>query len=442
MSENSVTIPDELTMQIVALLWNGLGAQPTTTNSENLSIGIKINGDNYALWSTLMKKAIGVNNVSQYPTSKTLWDGLAITYGSETNSLQIFDLHKKANSLKQGADTIEECWNKLQNIWMTIYRRDPNPMKDLEGIKIYNKKLHEQRLYQLLTAIDDKLEPIKRDILKRDPLPSIETAYATIRREIARLNILKPDISEISMSSEIGLGLVAKESIGRTKTPQNKEREDKPKLYCSHCKMKRNTKETCGKLFGYPKWWEDNHKEKSESRGKGATAIRNQSVDVEPVASEHQGETIGFGGMTVGMNVTDGSNIIMNVNTCKSITLPAFLTVTDLCRVLEPVILPSASNQAVKQRLLNFFCSLSTVLAFAYCLSRQFFTIGSGDGVVYSTYDVVICFGSLIQQTQKYFADKKDPSDARTIHDLEVQMEVERRSRQELEPRRIRKERR
>ncbi|KAI3811890.1 hypothetical protein L1987_16586 [Smallanthus sonchifolius] len=35
----------------------------------------------------------------------------------------------------------------------------------------------------------------------------------------------------------------------------------------------------------------------------------------------------------------------------------------------EPVILPSASSQAAKQRLLNFVRSLSTVLAFAYCLS-------------------------------------------------------------------------
>ncbi|KAI3685960.1 hypothetical protein L1987_79629 [Smallanthus sonchifolius] len=62
-----------------------------------------------------------------------------------------------------------------------------------------------------------------------------------------------------------------------------------------------------------------------------------------------------------------------------------------ICRVLEPVILPSASSQAIKQRLLNFVRSLSTVLAFAYCLS------------------------SLIQQTQKFFAEKKNPSDARTM---------------------------
>ncbi|MFS7940139.1 hypothetical protein Hanom_Chr05g00460161 [Helianthus anomalus] len=41
-----------------------------------------------------------------------------------------------------------------------------------------------------------------------------------------------------------------------------------------------------------------------------------------------------------------------------------------ICKVLKPVILPSASSQAVKQRLLNFVRSLSTVSAFAYCLSR------------------------------------------------------------------------
>ncbi|KAJ9567789.1 hypothetical protein OSB04_003755 [Centaurea solstitialis] len=62
-----------------------------------------------------------------------------------------------------------------------------------------------------------------------------------------------------------------------------------------------------------------------------------------------------------------------------------------ICRVLDPVILPSAPSQAVKQRLLNFVRSLSTVLAFAYCLS------------------------SLIQQTQNFFAEKKEPGDARSM---------------------------
>ncbi|ONK76668.1 uncharacterized protein A4U43_C03F30780 [Asparagus officinalis] len=42
-----------------------------------------------------------------------------------------------------------------------------------------------------------------------------------------------------------------------------------------------------------------------------------------------------------------------------------------LCRALGPVSLSSAASQAVKKRLLNFVQSLSTVLAFAYCLTRH-----------------------------------------------------------------------
>ncbi|KAK2659916.1 hypothetical protein Ddye_006449 [Dipteronia dyeriana] len=57
---------------------------------------------------------------------------------------------------------------------------------------------------------------------------------------------------------------------------------------------------------------------------------------------------------------------------------------TLICRALDPVVLPSEASQAVKQRLLNFVRSLSTVLAFAYCLS------------------------SLIQQAHKFFMETKD----------------------------------
>lgn len=39
-------------------------------------------------------------------------------------------------------------------------------------------------------------------------------------------------------------------------------------------------------------------------------------------------------------------------------------------RALDPVIIPTEAGQIVKQRLLNFVRSLSTVLGFAYCLSR------------------------------------------------------------------------
>ncbi|XP_057961733.1 mechanosensitive ion channel protein 2, chloroplastic isoform X2 [Malania oleifera] len=62
-----------------------------------------------------------------------------------------------------------------------------------------------------------------------------------------------------------------------------------------------------------------------------------------------------------------------------------------ICRALDPVVLPSEASEVVKQRLLNFVRSLSTVLAFAYCLS------------------------SVIQQTQKLVMEANDTGDARNM---------------------------
>ncbi|KAK1404172.1 Mechanosensitive ion channel protein 2, chloroplastic [Heracleum sosnowskyi] len=64
---------------------------------------------------------------------------------------------------------------------------------------------------------------------------------------------------------------------------------------------------------------------------------------------------------------------------------------TLICRALDPVVLPSEASEIVKQRLLNFVRSLSTVLAFAYCIS------------------------SVIQQTQKYYMETNDSADTRNM---------------------------
>ncbi|KAM1091572.1 hypothetical protein FF1_019039 [Malus domestica] len=62
-----------------------------------------------------------------------------------------------------------------------------------------------------------------------------------------------------------------------------------------------------------------------------------------------------------------------------------------ICRALDPVVLSTEASQAVKKRLLDFIRSLSTVLAFAYCLS------------------------SAIQQAQKFFMESSDSSTTRNM---------------------------
>ena len=92
-------------------------------------------------------------------------------------------------------------------LWKEIDRRMPNPMTCLSDITAFNKFIQRQQLYQFLTGINSNLDKEKRDLLHMDPLPKVDIAYATIRREIARRKIMTNVSSLGSNPSEIGTGL-------------------------------------------------------------------------------------------------------------------------------------------------------------------------------------------------------------------------------------------
>ncbi|KAH6788110.1 hypothetical protein C2S52_007662 [Perilla frutescens var. hirtella] len=239
-SQTTGNIPDELTLQLATLLQNSLGLQQTQTtqNTESLNIGFKLSGDNYPLWVVLMKKAIGGRGKSLYitgdpapppisdPTYKR-WEQddqcvftwlvqnmvphLINTVSKHPTSKAVFDLHRKANTIQQEEGTLEEIWAKLQEIWMTIDKKEPNPMECPKDIETYNRIVQTQRVYQFLMALNDKYEPVKKEVLKRESLPSVETMYGMIRRETARDRILRPAVTGDDTSSGIGLSLAARD---------------------------------------------------------------------------------------------------------------------------------------------------------------------------------------------------------------------------------------
>ncbi|KAJ9560780.1 hypothetical protein OSB04_005940 [Centaurea solstitialis] len=133
----------------------------------------------------------------------------------------------------------------------------------VDDIKVYAKVRSEQKLFQFLHGLDRKFDPIKRDILRLDTLPTAETAYATVRKEAAHQNILGATTTE---SHGIATGLVAgsgeKDGVGLSGRGYRRNdgkkpfiKEDKSHLTCEECGMSRHTKEQCFRIVGYPDWW-------------------------------------------------------------------------------------------------------------------------------------------------------------------------------------------
>lgn len=92
--------------------------------------------------------------------------------------------------MKQNKDPIEVFYGKLTAVWKEIDRRVPNPMKYPEDITIYHEKTQEHRLYQFLAGLDDTFDKDRRDLINREKMPTVEEAYATIRRKVATRGIM------------------------------------------------------------------------------------------------------------------------------------------------------------------------------------------------------------------------------------------------------------
>ncbi|XP_076895647.1 uncharacterized protein LOC143548334 [Bidens hawaiensis] len=298
---------DDLSIQLANLLKNNLNTQNQNskqTLSDSLKISLKLNSQNYALWAQMIRVAIGgkskgllnhlsgepappnptddqyeqweqddlvvfswliqniepalASNLTEFPTAKALWDALVVTYSSWKGKLQTFDLHVKANDFKQNGSPLEDFWITLQGIWGEINWRDPNPITCAVDIATYNKIRSEQKLFQFLNALDRQFDPVKREILRWDPLPSAEGAYAAVRKEMAHQGILgtiSGSSSQLGMAAGLvadgstktdGLGLATKGHPRRQDlTGKSSSQIDKSRLKCTHCGMTKHTKDQC-----------------------------------------------------------------------------------------------------------------------------------------------------------------------------------------------------
>ena len=85
---------------------------------------------------------------------------------------------------------METYYNDLQSLWQEIDYRRPNPMKCGTDIEIYNKIVQTNHVYTLLAGLDEMFNKIHSDILRTEPLPSVEQTFAYVCREGMRQAVM------------------------------------------------------------------------------------------------------------------------------------------------------------------------------------------------------------------------------------------------------------
>ncbi|GJS63107.1 ribonuclease H-like domain-containing protein [Tanacetum coccineum] len=234
-------------------------------------VGFKLIGsENYKMWSTAMKIALkgkykmGFIDVTcvKPATSPVLaqqWercnDELEETYDKMDGSV-IFNVVQKINGLKQGDLSVPKYYHTLNSLWREFDILSLLPACTCaahEGLLKHNQLV---RLMQFLMGLNDVYQPIRSNLLARDPLPDVKDAFAVVVREESHRGLAPGKITAKTNPA----AFVAKTNNGnnnfnnnrRVNSNNNSNRGPNPNLVCKHYGLIGHTIERCYELNAYP----------------------------------------------------------------------------------------------------------------------------------------------------------------------------------------------
>ncbi|RVX02622.1 hypothetical protein CK203_016558 [Vitis vinifera] len=137
-----------------------------------------------------------IGNFIRFPMAKQVWDAIATTYFNGSDATQVYELRQQVAQLRQGSGSLEKYYNDLQGLWREIDFCRLNPMQCPTDIQYFNNMLQEDRVYTFFYGLDDKLDNIRSDVLQLKPFPTVEQAYAHVRREAMRQAVMTTNDGE------------------------------------------------------------------------------------------------------------------------------------------------------------------------------------------------------------------------------------------------------
>ncbi|KAJ0495203.1 putative RNA-directed DNA polymerase [Helianthus annuus] len=259
------------------------------SDSSSLTIvGIKLKGtENYRVWSSAMKLALEAKNKFGFVDGKCkrntddpvlssqwdrcnsvvlswllnsvseelylrqvfskltseVWTDLKETYDKVDGSI-VYDLYKKINCITQNGSSVSEYYHKLNTMWKQFDVVLQLPTCSCQAAKDYNDFSTLIKLMQFLMGLDDIYQPVRTNLLTREPLPSVKVAFSIVSREESHRN---------TSAGSKGQNVAFVSKTNQTVEQKKKEtRGPNPNFKCTHCNKIGHTVDRCFELVGYP----------------------------------------------------------------------------------------------------------------------------------------------------------------------------------------------
>ncbi|BBH01961.1 hypothetical protein Prudu_012385, partial [Prunus dulcis] len=115
-------------------------------------------------------------------------------------------------------------------------------------------------------------------ILRMEPKPELEAAYAHIKRESNRQGTM----SEVGVTSEATALATARSRQSRPNNYSVDLTRNQPPMKCTKCGLDNHTIKGCYEIIGYPEGWVHKWRKKDSSRASFASAQSSEETASEP----------------------------------------------------------------------------------------------------------------------------------------------------------------
>ncbi|XP_021829840.1 uncharacterized protein LOC110770066 [Prunus avium] len=245
--------------------------QIVTIQSDNslLPPRIILNETNYALWSQVMEMRIVAREIKD-AVKKTFYDG-----GDES---YLYDLNKRAFTMKQNGTPVHTYYNQLQIIFQEIDHRSPISMQCAADLTTRQLEIDRLCVHIFLAGLDPEFYQVRGEILRKDPKLDLENTFAYVRRDAQQ----RMSMNGANDPQDASI-MATHRQKGAHNSPgifaQNKASGTHPKKKCTHCGGSKHTRAGCYELIGYPNWW-DHSKAPQKNRGKALQVSSDYVPDI------------------------------------------------------------------------------------------------------------------------------------------------------------------
>ncbi|GAV80252.1 UBN2_3 domain-containing protein, partial [Cephalotus follicularis] len=125
---------------------------------------------------------LGLSRVYAFlTTSAEIWKDLKTKYSQKGNYLQIFRLKKKIQKLEQGTMTVDTYFAELSTLWqeLDVYE-DLNEGSDAATATKLQTKEERNRVYQFLIGLNSEFDVVVQTTLQKEHFPSLEEAFSVV----------------------------------------------------------------------------------------------------------------------------------------------------------------------------------------------------------------------------------------------------------------------